>query len=119
MPAFVITGDGHPAYAVLKAVHETPGTSIAAFVPGSSSAVKATTYAKNNAITILPRTMLMGKEPLPQSLRADWLVIRPAGGVVGFGQWHHLRKTHASVGHIADMTDNVEVLGAAPIGGRG
>lgn len=74
MPAFVITGDGHPAYAVLKAVHETPGTSIAAFVPGSSSAVKATTYAKNNAITILPRTMLMGKEPLPQSLRADWLV---------------------------------------------
>ncbi len=74
MPAFVITGDGHPAYAVLKAVHETPGALIAAFVPGSSSAVKATTYAKNNAITILPRTLLTGKEPFPQSLRADWLV---------------------------------------------
>lgn len=74
MLAFVITGDGHPAYAVLKAVHETPGASIAAFIPGSSSAVKATAYARNNAITILPRTMLMGKEPFPHSLRADWLV---------------------------------------------
>lgn len=74
MPAFVITGDGHPAYAVLKAVHETQGASMSAFIPGSSSAVKATAYAENNAIPILPRAMLMGREPFPKSFRADWLV---------------------------------------------
>lgn len=74
MPTFVITGDGHPAFAVLKAVHETLGASISAFIPGSSSAVKATAYAENNAIPILPRTMLMGKESFPQHSRADWLV---------------------------------------------
>ncbi|EAQ36376.1 PbgP3 protein [Nitrobacter sp. Nb-311A] len=74
MPAFVITGDGHPAYTVLKAVHETQGASISAFIPGSSSAVKATAYAENNAIPILPRAMLMGREPFSKSFRAEWLV---------------------------------------------
>lgn len=74
MPTFLITGDGHPAYAVLKAVHELPGASVSAFIPGSSSAVKAKAYADGHGIRILPRTILTGKEPLPVGSRADWLV---------------------------------------------
>src|SRR3569623_609440 len=74
MPTFLITGDGHPAYAVLKAVHELPGASVSAFIPGSSSAVKATAYAESHGISILPGMILTGKEPLPVDSPADWLV---------------------------------------------
>jgi methionyl-tRNA formyltransferase len=74
MPAFLITGDGHPAYAVLKAVHELPGASVSAFIPGSSSAVKAKAFAESKGISILPRAILTGEEPFPAGSRADWLV---------------------------------------------
>lgn len=74
MTRFLITGEGFPAFTVLKAAQELPGASISAFIPGSSSSVKAKTFAQSHGIRSLSRSMLMGKEALPTDLRADWLV---------------------------------------------
>jgi methionyl-tRNA formyltransferase len=74
MTRFLITGEGFPAFTVLKAAQELPSASISAFIPGSSSSVKAKAFAESHGISVLSRSMLSGKEPLPTDLRADWLV---------------------------------------------
>jgi UDP-4-amino-4-deoxy-L-arabinose formyltransferase/UDP-glucuronic acid dehydrogenase (UDP-4-keto-hexauronic acid decarboxylating) len=74
MTRFLITGEGFPAFTVLKAAHELPGSAVAAFIPGSSAAVKATAFSREHGIPILPRTTLAGEAPLPKEVNADWLV---------------------------------------------
>jgi methionyl-tRNA formyltransferase len=74
MTRFLITGEGFPAFTVLKAAHELPGSFVSAFIPGSSSSVKATAFAREHGIRILSRSMLTGKEALPADLQVDWLV---------------------------------------------
>jgi methionyl-tRNA formyltransferase len=74
MTSFLITGDGYPAYRVLKAVSEMPAVSVAGVILGSSSSVKAEAFAKSEGLRILPRSILKGREPIPEGVSADWLV---------------------------------------------
>lgn len=74
MTRFLITGEGFPAFAVIKAAQELPGSSVSAFIAGSSASIKATAFAREHGIRLLSRAMLTGKEALPADLQADWLV---------------------------------------------
>ncbi len=74
MTKFLITGEGFPAFTVMKAAQELPGSFVSAFIPGSTASVKATAFAREHGIRILSRAMSMGKEAFPADFQADWLV---------------------------------------------
>ena len=74
MLRLLITGEGFPAFTVLKAAYDMPGVAVSAFVSGSSASVKADMFAKQHGIRSISRAVLLGTEPVPADVEADWLV---------------------------------------------